>query len=158
MQYAHQTIQSPYHGDCPNTVHYACLYKSYGQTADGRKAEDITVSLLRETKPERLLLYFTEHGYLIKQPYKGIYYIEGKIPFPVQIIVTGKLYQSEHTWLRALSAKMKKQESHVVLFISRIFRQPLFYQTSAFAFSVMAILWFLSQSGSKKRHRVRQTA
>lgn len=89
---------------------YAGLYKAYGETVDERKADDITVSLLRESRPEGLFRYFAEHGYSISNPNKGIYYIEGKIMFPTQIVVTGELDKAEHTWLGALSEKLEKQD------------------------------------------------
>lgn len=89
---------------------YAGLYKAYGQTVDERKEDDVTVSLLRESRPERLFQYFAEHGYMVSNPYKGIYYIKGKNMFPVQIVATGELDKAEHTWLGALSEKLKKQD------------------------------------------------
>ncbi len=33
---------------------YAALYKSYGRTLDAIKADDVTVTLIRETKPQGL--------------------------------------------------------------------------------------------------------
>ena len=37
---------------------YACLYKSYGKTVDSIKADDITISIVREAKPVVLFCYF----------------------------------------------------------------------------------------------------
>lgn len=89
---------------------YAGLYKAYGKAADERKEDDITVSLLRETRPEGLFRYFAEHGYMVSNPYQGIYYIKGKNMFPVQVVVTGELDKAEHTWLGALSEKLEKED------------------------------------------------
>lgn len=89
---------------------YASLYKSYGKTVDEIKAADITVSVIREAKPEGLFQYFIEHGYQVSNPYKGIYYIESNVLFPTQIIVTKELNKAEHVWLGALSAKLQKQD------------------------------------------------
>ena len=55
---------------------YAALYKSYGKCSDERKAEDITVSLVRHARPEGLFEYFSGKGVKVSRPYKGIYYIE----------------------------------------------------------------------------------
>lgn len=44
------------------TEAYAGLYKSYGKTVDGRKAEDITVSIVRDRKPEKLFRYLQGMG------------------------------------------------------------------------------------------------
>lgn len=91
------------------TIAYASLYKSYGKTLDGIKADDVTVSIIREAKPAGLFQYFKEHGYSISSPCRGIYYIEGPFPFPAQIVSTGELEEKSHTWLRALSKRMDRE-------------------------------------------------
>ena len=88
---------------------YAGLYKSYGDTSDAIKADDVTVSLVREVKPKGLFRYFREHNYMVSNPYHGIYYVEGAVLFPTQIIVTGELDEAAHVWLGALSERMEKQ-------------------------------------------------
>lgn len=97
------------------TLAYGCLYKAYGKTVDAIKAEDITISILRETKPIELFRYFKEHGYIITETCGGIYYIEGKTLFPAQIIVTNELNQDSHQWLMALSGKLKKEDIQKLL-------------------------------------------
>lgn len=89
---------------------YASLYKSYGETVDSIKANDITVTLVRDTKPAGLFRYFEEHNYTVSNPYDGIYYVEGRVLFPTQIIVTKELEQGTHIWLRSLSDRMAKQD------------------------------------------------
>ena len=89
---------------------YAALYKSYGGTVDERKADDITVSIVREAKPEGLFRYFEDHSIGVERFAQGIYHIQGKVPFPTQIIVTKELMGESHTWLRALSDKLKKEQ------------------------------------------------
>ncbi len=70
----------------------------------------MTVSLVRETKPEGLFRYFKEHHFSVKNPYQGIYYIEGAVLFPTQIVVTRELNEREHVWLGALSDRLEKQK------------------------------------------------
>ncbi len=89
---------------------YASLYKSYGRTVDEIKADDITISLFREAKPEGLFRYFAQHGYLVSNHCRGIYLLEGTVIFPTQIVVTGELDKAEHVWLGALSEKLRKQD------------------------------------------------
>lgn len=89
---------------------YACLYKAYGKTSDERKANDITVSLLREARPDGLFEYFKRHGIRITNPYRGIYYVQDAVLFPTQLIIAGEMDRKGHTWLKALSGKMKKQD------------------------------------------------
>ena len=58
------------------TLAYACLYKSYGKTVDAIKAEDITISILREAKPIELFRYLEGHGCKVTKAYGGVYYVE----------------------------------------------------------------------------------
>ncbi|MEY8389948.1 hypothetical protein AALA98_01030 [Lachnospiraceae bacterium 45-W7] len=94
---------------------YAGLYKSYGSIVDERKAEDITVSIVREGKPQGLFEYLRKHGYTLLNPYRGIYYVEGNVLFPTQIIVTKELDEREHVWLRALSGNVEKKDARLLL-------------------------------------------
>ncbi len=97
------------------TLAYAYLYKSYGKTLDDIKADDMTISVIREAKPVGLFRYFKEHGYSISSHHNGIYYIEGPFPFPSQFIVTGELDKMSHTWLKALSGRLDKEDMQDLL-------------------------------------------
>ncbi len=94
---------------------YACLYKAYGERVDERAADDITVSIVRDRKPEGLFEYFREHGIRMENPYCGIYYVMDGVLFPTQIIVTKELDKGSHIWLKALSNKMEKQDMRELL-------------------------------------------
>lgn len=96
--------------DFYKTGAYASLYKSYGKTVDEIKADDVTVSIMREARPDGLFQYFEEHGYSMSNPYKGIYHIEGKVLFPTQIVVTRELDEESHIWLKALSERLEKED------------------------------------------------
>lgn len=88
---------------------YACLYKSYGKTLDAVKAEDVTVSLVRHTKPQKLFRHLREKGISYRKYADGIFYLEG-LAFPVQILITREIGKKEHTWLRSLSENMDTEE------------------------------------------------
>lgn len=88
---------------------YACLYKAYGKTLDAVKAEDVTVSLVRHTKPQKLFQYLKERDISYRKYADGIFYLKG-LAFPVQIIITGEIGKKEHTWLRSLSEDMNTEE------------------------------------------------
>lgn len=77
---------------------------------DAIKADDITVTLVREARPEGLLRYFEENGCHVQRGGKGIYYIKGAVLFETQLIVSGELDKKSHIWLGALSGKMKKAD------------------------------------------------
>lgn len=89
---------------------YAALYKSYGTTVDKIKAEDVTVTLLREAGPAGLFRHLREHGCEVSNPWPGIYYIAGTVLFPTQIVVTGELDKTSHIWLASLSADLNRQD------------------------------------------------
>lgn len=90
---------------------YAGLYKSYGKTVNAVKADDITVSILRDSEPRKLFRYLKEQGNKISSRYRGIYYIEGNTAwFPTQIIVTKRLDKNMHIWLRSLSGRLDKND------------------------------------------------
>lgn len=92
------------------TLAYACLYKAYGKTVDAIKAEDITLSIVREMKPIGLFRYFMERGCEIVEFSKGVYYIEGKTWFPTQIVVTDELDKVSHIWVKGLSDNLNKED------------------------------------------------
>lgn len=94
---------------------YASLYKTYGKTVNERRAEDITVSIVRDRKPEKLFQYFSEHGVRLENPHCGIYYVLDEVLFPTQIIVTKELDGEHHTWLRSLSDKMEEEDMRRLL-------------------------------------------
>ncbi len=103
---------------------YAGLYKAYGETVDSIKADDITVSLVRDARPVELFKYFEAHEFSIVRPYRGVYYIEGEVLFPTQIIVTKELDSEAHIWLKALSDRVEKQDMETLLErISRLTEQ-----------------------------------
>lgn len=90
---------------------YASLYKAYGKTVDEISAKEVTVSFVRERRPSRLFRYFQKHGeYSVSNPYPGIYYVEGNVLFPTQVIVTREIEADEHVWLKALSSQMRPED------------------------------------------------
>ena len=88
---------------------YACMYKSETGNIDEIKDTDITISLIREGKPFKLLKQLdAKYGVDMKTP--GIYRID-KMLFPLQIIVTRELNPKSHVWLKALSRSLKHDEA-----------------------------------------------
>ncbi len=89
------------------TLAYSCLYKADCPKTDSIKANDVTISLVREGRPRELIKWFKENGCEVIEKFPGIYYVTGrKIIFPTQIIVSSKVNKSEHQWLSALTSKM----------------------------------------------------
>ena len=82
---------------------------------DERKADDITVSIIRDGRPEKLFRYFKEHGIRTENPCHGIYYVLDKVLFPTQIIVAKELDRKHHTWLRSLMDKLEEKDMRRLL-------------------------------------------
>lgn len=87
---------------------YACLYKAETGGADEIKDTDITVSLIREEKPRKLLAWLKERYYVTSRS-PGIYRVD-KMLFPMQIVVTEELKPEDHVWLKALTRSMRQEE------------------------------------------------
>ena len=91
-------------------IAYASLYKANGARVDGIKADDVTISFVREGKPTKLLQMLEDEGMTVVNIAKGIYYVYGVLMYDIQIIVTSELDQAEHIWLRSLTEKMSAQD------------------------------------------------
>ena len=96
--------------DVAKTQGYAHLYKAYGESTNAVKFDEVSVTLIRESKPVGLFKYLEENSYTVSNPCKGIYYIESGLKFPTQIIVGKELTHENHEWFNLLSDKVTKQE------------------------------------------------
>ena len=84
--------------------------KANSPTADGIKADDITVSLVHEGTPVKLIKWFKDNDCIVTEQFPGIYYVTGvKALFPTQIIVSSRLGTEEHEWLKSLTSKMSRE-------------------------------------------------
>ncbi len=92
---------------------YACLYKSDTGAVDEILDTDITITLIREQKPEKLLGQL-DKKYKVIQKGRGIYHIEGML-FPMQIVVTKQLDERLHIWLKALTRSMDLVQAEKLL-------------------------------------------
>ena len=83
-------------------VAYACLYKVLPNHVDEIQAEEITITLIRDRKPVKLMHELEKSGYGYKKEVAGIYYVSG-VMFPVQIIVSSELDVDMHVQLKTLT-------------------------------------------------------
>ena len=65
-------------------------------------AEEITITLIRDRKPVKLLQKLSSDGYECRKETAGIYYVSG-VMFPVQIIASSELDMDLHVQLKALT-------------------------------------------------------
>ena len=88
-------------------VAYACLYKVLPNHVNEILAEEITITLIRDRKPVKLLGELEKSGYGYKKEAAGIYYVNGAM-FPVQIIVSSELDVDMHVQLKALTDRLEE--------------------------------------------------
>ncbi len=92
---------------------YACLYKSEAGNVEEILDTDITVSLVREQKPVKLLKQLAEK-YTVTPKADGIYRIGGML-FPMQILVTKELNEENHIWVTSLTPTMSRTRAQKLL-------------------------------------------
>ena len=89
-------------------VAYACLYKVLPNHVDEIPAEEITITLIRDRKPVKLMQELEKSGYECKKETAGIYYVSG-VMFPVQIIASSELDVDDmHVQLKALTNHLEE--------------------------------------------------
>ena len=88
-------------------VAYACLYKVLPNHVNEIPAEEITITLIRDRKPVKLLGELEKSGYECKNEAAGIYYVYG-VMFPVQIITSSELDTEMHVQLKALTNHLEE--------------------------------------------------
>ena len=97
--------------DYYKTVGYACLYKGLGENVDQIPANELTISIFRESYPREMFEAMKNLGMEIKEQYPGIYYISGKQTlFDTQIVVTKQLDKETHRTLRILSKHVREED------------------------------------------------
>lgn len=91
-------------------VSYAGLLQSNTQREQEIPPEEITITLIGDRYPRRLLAYLKRrHRIGIEQAYPGIYYVEGLL-FPMQVVVQRELDKGENVWLSRLRQNLQMQE------------------------------------------------
>ncbi len=97
--------------DYYKTVGYACLYKGLGETVNQIPANELTISIFRESYPREMFEAMKNLGLEIKERYPGIYYISGKQAlFDTQVVITKQLDGETHRTLRVLSKHVKEED------------------------------------------------
>lgn len=96
-------------------IGYASLYKAQGIAVNKIPASEVTVSFFRNAYPKVLFQELKKEGYILKKMYPGIYYVRGKVPFPVQVVVTSQLERKAHCSLRVLTTQVEMQDAELFL-------------------------------------------
>lgn len=96
-------------------IGYASLYKAQRIAVNKIPASEVTVSFFQNAYPKALFLELKKEGYILKKMYPGIYYVRGKVPFPVQVVVTSQLERKAHCSLRVLTTQVEMQDAELFL-------------------------------------------
>lgn len=115
-------------------IAYACLYKASEEHINDIRLDDITITLVRERKPVKLFNWFVKKGYVVREEYMGIYYIEKEGTFPIQVIVSGKL--SVEKWLTLLNNNLGRSDAERMVLQMRSLTQK---DEKAYADSVLQV-------------------
>jgi len=100
------------------TFSYACLYKIYAE-GERLKVEDITITMIRKSKPVALFNWFRQHGKEIEKKYEGIYYVKDAGFFETQVIVLNEVSEELHLWVKALTDNLNEQQAQKLITESR---------------------------------------
>ena len=97
------------------TVGYACLYKAKEKRVGEIQSTDISITFIRERKPEKLLKELEAICDVVESA-PGIYQIKThKILFPIQILVLREMEWRKHIWVTALQRKISQEHARVLL-------------------------------------------
>ena len=88
---------------------YGPIYKGYDRKVNELPIEDMTLTLVRHSYPRELMRTLKTIGFIIDEPYNGIYRVEGKISIPVQIVVSSRLTDGEYDGLQLLAEGCTKE-------------------------------------------------
>ena len=82
---------------------YVNLYIGTAEHEGDVPSDQVTLSIFRARKPEKLFREMTEKGQLLQDPTKGIYHVAGIMDLPFQIVITSELEGPEYAAYRALT-------------------------------------------------------
>ena len=92
------------------TIAYACLYKVQENVSE----KEITISIVRDRKPSKLMSFFENEGFKITEYEKGIYHISTPL-FPTQVVVGDELDEKEHIWIASLTDRLSAEEARILM-------------------------------------------
>ena len=95
---------------------YACLYKAQEMEVDEtnhyvyRDWSQMTISLVRHTRPAKLLSELEKNGIGVQNYKDGIYYVSPVLGMKIQIIVSSELKDENNVWLKSLHRNISYTE------------------------------------------------
>ena len=97
-------------------ISYAAQYKSAGGSVNEIRADEVTMTILRVSRPTKLLKMLENDGFGVKREFPGVYYITGMVCMPMQIVVGSELDGEEFRAFRILKKRAKKEDIKKFIF------------------------------------------
>ena len=110
--------------DYYKVIAYAALYKGLGRHVNEIPAEEVTLTIIRESYPRELFRMLKENGTKVDKKYEGIYYLSGNTLFDTQMIVTRELDGDKHASLKVLSRNVRESDVRRFLEEAKLARSP----------------------------------
>ena len=110
--------------DYYKVIAYAALYKGLGRHVNEIPAEEVTLTIIRESYPRELFRMLKENGTKVDKKYEGIYYLSGNTLFDTQMIVTRELDGDKHASLKVLSRNAQESDVRRFLEEAKLARSP----------------------------------
>ncbi|MBQ3399262.1 MAG: hypothetical protein IJG51_10275 [Synergistaceae bacterium] len=93
--------------DFYKAVAYAFIYKGYNKNTNELHIEDMTLTLVRHTYPQKLMKALKKYGFTIDEQHPGIYRIGGITGLKIQFIVSSKLPDENYDGLKLIARGCK---------------------------------------------------
>ena len=93
-----------------NLLAYMCRYKATTGQTDEVKAGQVTGTLIKDVKPTKAFKEIEALGGVVEKRYPGIYYINGLIHMPTQVIVQSELGEEKNAVLRIISNRAREED------------------------------------------------
>lgn len=89
--------------DYYKSLGYVCLYKALGKRVNEIPLNELSLTLVHDSKPEKLIKILEKNNHRIVNKYNGIYYIEDSVTLPNQQIIVTSEIDKGHFLLKSLS-------------------------------------------------------
>ena len=110
--------------DYYKVIAYAALYKGLGKHVNEIPAEEITLTIIRESYPRELFKMLKGNGAKVDKKYEGIYYLSGNTLFDTQMIITRELDGDKHASLKVLSRNAQESDVRRFLEEAKLAKSP----------------------------------
>ena len=84
--------------------------KGLGETVNLIPGDELTITIFRNVKPQKLYNQFQTADRSIESPYPGVYYLKGLSILPLQIVIPTELEEADFRALRIMMPNANEEE------------------------------------------------